>query len=83
MTNNTNTITEIRDAIYTVLNSLTGTGHTLAGVSKFHPVGPDKYPHASVEPASANFDWLTNKETLRPYIFDILVQYPVPKDEVN
>jgi hypothetical protein len=48
--NNTNTIKEIRDGVYALLLSKTGTGQALAGCAKYHVVGPDKFPFASVEP---------------------------------
>lgn len=80
--NNTNTIKEIRDGVYALLLSKTGTGQALAGCAKYHVVGPDKFPFASVEPGEITAsELLTNVEILRPYGFDILVQYPVPSDE--
>lgn len=84
MTNNTSTPREIRDALYTLLQWQTGTGKKLAWVSKFHPVGPGKYPYGSVEPGLVtNPELLTNVEVLRPYGFDILIQYQVPTSEVD
>lgn len=84
MTNNTATITQIRDAVYNLLVSMTGEGLAFAASGKFHPVAPDKYPFASVEPGMlTNPSILSNTEILRAYGMDILVQYAVPNNAVG
>lgn len=50
MTNQTQTLKEIRDGVFALLETITGDGKALAGCGKFHEVGPASYPFASVEP---------------------------------
>ena len=84
MTNNTASIIEIRDAVYDLIAGMTGTDKDFAACGKFHPVGPGKYPFASVEPGTlTNPEYLSNVEILRAYGMDILVQYAVPADPVD
>ena len=76
MTNITHSPKEIRDAIYALLQTITGEDKALSGCWKVHEVQPSAYPFASVEPGDVvPAELLTNVEILRPWPYTILVQY--------
>ena len=64
---------DIRVAIKTRLESLTGPGNPIAFVYDYHKLGLAGYPSATFEPSSLSSQFLTTRENERTYVFDIVI----------
>lgn len=68
------TFTDIRNAIKTKLEGLTGTGQPFVVTYPYHKIGLSGYPSVTFEPSSITSQIETTSENLRTYSFDIVIQ---------